>query len=177
MLKLVTKLQTPFTTHEPIECLSKVLDGTPITCGSRIGRGPDVVFKVSFSIAIMSLMLNFKFWKLNNSVLINFYTTSRIWSWHSISWSMKNYVFSWCTCTPGTWEFDALLACGVAISSPLANKMRSSSMLRGRKDYRMITWAPLALVIGLELNASPSVWITCLVVKTMGATLTSCAAK
>ncbi len=60
MLKLVTRLQTPSTTHEPIECLSKVLDGTPIGCGSRIGRGPDVVFRVSFSIAIMSLMLNFK---------------------------------------------------------------------------------------------------------------------
>ncbi len=39
MLELVTKLQT----CEPIECSSKVLDGTPIACGSRIGRGLDVV--------------------------------------------------------------------------------------------------------------------------------------
>ncbi len=60
MLKLVTKLQTPSTTHEPIECLSKVLDGTPVGCGPKIGRGLDVMFRVSFSIAIMSLVLNFK---------------------------------------------------------------------------------------------------------------------
>ncbi len=60
MLELVTKLQMPSVTREPTECFSKVLDGTPITCGSRIGKGLDVVFRVSFSITIMSLMLNFK---------------------------------------------------------------------------------------------------------------------
>ncbi len=60
MLELVTRLRTPSTTHELIECLSKVLNGTPIACGLGIGRGPDVVFRISFSIAIMSLVLNFK---------------------------------------------------------------------------------------------------------------------
>ncbi len=50
MLELVTKLQTPYATREPIECLSKVLDGTPVACGSGIGRKPDVVFKVSFTL-------------------------------------------------------------------------------------------------------------------------------
>jgi len=34
MLELVTKLRTPSTTREPIECLSKVLDGTSVACGS-----------------------------------------------------------------------------------------------------------------------------------------------
>jgi hypothetical protein len=33
MLELVTKLQTPSATRDPIECLSKVLDGTPVACG------------------------------------------------------------------------------------------------------------------------------------------------
>jgi len=60
MLKLVTRLRMPSTTREPIECLSKMLDGTLITCGSRIGKGPNVVFRVSFSTAIMSLVLSFK---------------------------------------------------------------------------------------------------------------------
>jgi hypothetical protein len=55
--------------------------------------------------------------------------------------------------------------------------VRSSFMLRGRKDCGTITRAPLALVIGLELDASSSVWIMCLVVETLGATLASCAAK
>ncbi len=86
MIKLVIRLRTPFTTREPIECLSKVLDGTHVACGSGIGRGPDVVFRVYFSIAIMSLVLSFKFWKLNNDVLTSFYATSHIWNWHSISW-------------------------------------------------------------------------------------------
>ncbi len=49
MLELVTILRTPFITREPIECLSKVLDGAPVECESRIGRRLDVVFKVSFS--------------------------------------------------------------------------------------------------------------------------------
>jgi hypothetical protein len=79
----------PFTTRELIECFSKVLDGTLVACGSRIGRGPDVVFKVSFDTAIMSLVFNFKCWKLNNSVFISFCATSRIWNWHSISWLVK----------------------------------------------------------------------------------------
>jgi hypothetical protein len=35
----------------------------------------------------------------------------------------------------------------------------------------MIARTPLALVIRLELDASPSVWITCLVAKTLGGTL------
>ncbi len=60
MLELVTKLRTPSVTREPIKCLSKVLDGTLIAYGSGISRGPDVVFRVSFSIAIMSLVLSFK---------------------------------------------------------------------------------------------------------------------
>jgi hypothetical protein len=109
------------------------------------------------------LVLNFKSWKLNNSVFKSFCATSRIWSWHSISWLVENYVFSLCTRTPGTWEFDALATCGVVVSSPFANKMRSFFVLRGRKDYGMVVWAPLALVIGLEPDVSPSVWITCLV--------------
>ncbi len=57
MLKLVSRLQTPSPTREQIECLSKVLDGTHVACGSRIGRGPDVVFRVSFSTTIMSWCL------------------------------------------------------------------------------------------------------------------------
>jgi len=60
MLELVTKLRMPSTTRELIECLSKVLDGTLVTCGSGISRGPDVMFRVSFSITIMSLVLSFK---------------------------------------------------------------------------------------------------------------------
>ncbi len=55
MLKLMTRLRNPSTTCEPIKCLSEVLDGTPVARGLRIGRGPNVVFRVSFSIAIMSL--------------------------------------------------------------------------------------------------------------------------
>jgi len=61
MLELMTRLRMPFATREPIEYLSKVLDGTPVACGSRISRRPDVMFKVSFSTAIMSLVLSFKF--------------------------------------------------------------------------------------------------------------------
>jgi len=60
MLELMTKLRMPSITHEPIECLSKVLDGTSIACGSGISRGPDVVFRVSSNTAIMSLVLSFK---------------------------------------------------------------------------------------------------------------------
>ncbi len=60
MLELMTRSRTPSTTCEPIECLSKVLDGTPITCGLGIGKGLDVEFRVSFSIIIMSLVLSFK---------------------------------------------------------------------------------------------------------------------
>jgi hypothetical protein len=52
MLELVTKLQTPSTTCERIECLSKVLDGTFIAYGLGIGRRLDVVFRVSFSIEL-----------------------------------------------------------------------------------------------------------------------------
>jgi hypothetical protein len=70
---------------------------------------------------------------------------------------MENCVFSRCTCTLGTWEFDALVACGVVVSSPFTNKVGSSFVLRGRKDYGMNAQASLALVIGLEPNASPSV--------------------
>ncbi len=57
MLELMTRLRTSSITQESIECLSRMLDGTPIACGSGIGRGPDVVFRVSFSTAIMSLGL------------------------------------------------------------------------------------------------------------------------
>jgi len=130
MLELMTRLWMPSTIGGPIECLSKVLDGTLITCGSEIGRGLNVVFRVSFSTIIMSLVLNFKSWKLNNGVLTSFWATSRIWSWHSINWLVENCVFSWCTCTPGTQKFDALATYGVVVSSPLANKVRSSFMLQ-----------------------------------------------
>ncbi len=98
----------PSITWEPIKCLSKVLVGTSVACGSGISKGLDVVFRVSSSIAIMSLVLSFKSWKLNNGVFTSFYTTSHIWSWHSKSWSVENCVFSRCTWTLGTWEFDAL---------------------------------------------------------------------
>ncbi len=94
MLEQVTRLQMPSTTHELIECLSKVLDGTSVACGLGISRGPDVMFRVSSSTVIMSLVLSFKSWKLNNGVLTSFYATSCIWSWYSISWSMENCVFS-----------------------------------------------------------------------------------
>ncbi len=157
MLELVTRLQTPFATRELIECFSKVLDGTLIACGLGIGRGPDVVFRVSFSTTIMSLVLSFKSWKQNNGVLTRFYAISRIWSCHSINWLMENCVFSWCTCTPRTRKFDALAACGVVVSSPFVNKVRSSSMLKGWKDCGTTVWALLALVIGLELDVSPTV--------------------
>jgi hypothetical protein len=70
---------------------------------------------------------------------------------------MENCVFSLCTCTYGTQKFDALATCGVVISSPLTNKVHSSSMLKGRKNYGMIAQTPLALVIALKLDASPLV--------------------
>ncbi len=60
MIELVIRLRTPSVTHDPINCFSKVLDGTTVACGSGINRGCDVVFKVSFSIAIMSMVLSFK---------------------------------------------------------------------------------------------------------------------
>jgi hypothetical protein len=65
----VTKLQTPSTTNEPIKCLSKVLDGTHVTCGLGIGGRPDVVFKVSFNSTTMSLVLSFKSWKLTKQCI------------------------------------------------------------------------------------------------------------
>jgi hypothetical protein len=40
---LMTILWAPSATREPIECLSKVLDGTHVACGLGIGRGHDVV--------------------------------------------------------------------------------------------------------------------------------------
>jgi hypothetical protein len=150
---------------------------TLVACESRIGRRPDVVFRVSFSTTIMSLVLSFKSWKLNNGVLTSFCTISRIWSWHSISWLVENCVFSWCTCIIGTQEFDALATCGVVVSSPPTNKVHSSSVLRGRKDCGMTIRVPLTLVIGLEPDASPLVWITYLMAKTLGATLASYVAK
>jgi len=173
----MTRLRMPSTTHEPIECLSNVLDRTPIACGLGIGKGPNLVFKVSFNIAIMSVVLSFKSWKQKNGVLINFCATSHIWSWHSISWSVENYVFSWCTCIPRTREFDALATCDVIVFSPFVNKVCSFFVLKGQKDYGMTTRAPLALVIRLELDVSPLIWITYLVAETLGATLASCAAK
>jgi hypothetical protein len=57
MLKLLTRLRTPFATREPI---NKVLDGTPVAYGSGISRRHDVMFRVSFSITIMSFVLSFK---------------------------------------------------------------------------------------------------------------------
>jgi hypothetical protein len=153
----MTRLRTPSPTCELIKCFSKVLNGTPITCGSGIGRELDVMFKVSFSTAIMSLVLSFKSRKLNNDVFTSFCATSHIWSWHSISESMENCVFSWCTCTLGTQEFDALATCGVVVSSPFANKVCFSSVLKWRKDYGITALALLAQVIRLEPDASPSV--------------------
>jgi len=70
---------------------------------------------------------------------------------------MENCVFSLCACTFGTQKFDALVAYGVVVSSPLTNKVHFSSMLRGQKGCGMTVRAPLALVIGHEPNASPSV--------------------
>jgi hypothetical protein len=80
---------------------------------------------------------SFKSWKQNNGVLTNFWTTSCIWSWHSISWSVENCVFSWRTCTPGTREFDALVACGVVISSPLPTRCVP---LPCWKDEKIVAW-------------------------------------
>ncbi len=60
MLELLIKLRTPSATREPIKCLSKVLDGTLVACGSGIDKRHDVVFRVFFSSIIMSLVLNFK---------------------------------------------------------------------------------------------------------------------
>jgi len=60
MLELLTRLRMPSIACEPIECLSKVLDGTHVACGLGIGRGLDVVFSVSSNIAIMSLVFSFK---------------------------------------------------------------------------------------------------------------------
>jgi hypothetical protein len=57
MLKLMTILRTPSVTREPIERLSKVLDGTHVECGLGIGKRPNVMFRVSFNTAIMSLYL------------------------------------------------------------------------------------------------------------------------
>jgi hypothetical protein len=85
----------------------------------------------------MSLVLSFKSWKLNNGVFTSFCAISHIWNWHSISWLVENYVFSWCTCTPKTWKFDALAACGVVISSPLVNKVRFFSCW---KDKNIVAW-------------------------------------
>ncbi len=68
---------------------------------------------------------------------------------------MANYVFSSCTYTPGTREFATRTTCGVIVSSPLANKVHSFFVLRGRKDYGMTPQTPLALVLGLEPDSSP----------------------
>jgi hypothetical protein len=46
---------------------------------------------------------------------------------------MENYVFSWCTYTPGTQEFDALTTYGVVISSALINNVCFSSVLKNEK--------------------------------------------
>jgi len=70
---------------------------------------------------------------------------------------MENCVFLGCTCTLGTQKFNALTACGVVVSSPLANKVCSSPVLKGQKDCAMTIRAPLALVIGLEPNANLSI--------------------
>jgi hypothetical protein len=56
MLELMSRSQTPSTIGERIKYLSKVLDGNPVACGSGIGRRPDIVFRVSFNTAIMSLV-------------------------------------------------------------------------------------------------------------------------
>jgi hypothetical protein len=51
-------------------------------------------------------------------------------------------------------EFDALMACGVIISSPFTNKVHFSSIVRGRKDCGMTARAPQAPIIGLEPDVS-----------------------
>jgi hypothetical protein len=149
MLELVTRSRTPFVTRELIECLSKVLDGTLITCGSGIGRGLDVVFGVSFNTAIMSLVRSFKSWKQNNGVLISFCTTSCIWSWHSISWLVENYVCPsslWCSsllppCQQGAFFFR------VEKTKRLWHDCSSSSSLGNR------TWTKCK---SISLNYLPS---------------------
>ncbi len=164
----MTKLWMPSTTHEPIECFSKVLDGTLVACGLRIGRGFDVMFKVSFSTTIMSLVLSFKCWKLINKCIHKFlcHFMHLKLALHKLMymclWDMK----IWCPST-----------CGVVVSSPLANKVRFSFVLRGLKDCGMTIQAFLTLIIGLEPYVSPLVWITYLMAETLNATLTFCVAK
>jgi hypothetical protein len=173
----MTRSQLPSTTREPIECLSKVLDGTFVTCGLGIGRGPDVVFRVSFIIAIMSLVLNFKSWKLNNDVFTSFLSHFM----HLKLTLHKLISGKLCVFLMYMYSLDTRIWCPSSLSCnnifPLANKVRSSSVLKGQKDYGMSARALLALVIGLELDASPSVWITCLMVEILGATLASFATK
>jgi hypothetical protein len=141
MLKIMTRLRMPSVTREPIECLSRVLDGTLVACGLRIGKRPHKlqILKTKQR-CTHKLLSHFTHLKLAFHKLIN-----------------GKLCVSWCTCTPGTQEFDALTACGVIVSSPLANKVRSSSILKGWKDYGMIARGPLTLVIGLELHASLSI--------------------
>jgi hypothetical protein len=120
MLELVIKLWTPSSTCELIECLSKVLDGTPVACGSKIGRRPNVMFRVSCSTATMSLVLNLKIKQQCIHKLLHHFMYLKL-ALHKLI-SGKNCVFSWCTCILGTREFDALTTCGVVVSSSLANK-------------------------------------------------------
>jgi hypothetical protein len=95
------------------------------------------MFKVSFSTIIMSLVLSFKFWKLNNNVFTSFYAISHIWCWHSISWSMENCVFSWCICTCEMQEFDVVVACGVVVSSP---SLTRCVLLPCWEDENIMAW-------------------------------------
>jgi len=177
MLELMTKLRTPSTTCELIECLSKVLDGTPIAHGLGIGRRPDVVFRVFFCTTIMSLVLSFKSWKLNNSVPTSFWATSRIWSWHSISSSVENcvvflmYMYSWDTkswCLSSLWCSNFLPPCQQGAFFFCVERTKKLW-----HDYSS-SFSPSN---GLEPDASPWVWFTCLVAETLGATLAFCAAK
>jgi hypothetical protein len=166
----------PYATREPIECLSKVLDGTFVACGSEISKGPNAVFKVSFNIKIMFMVLSFKSWKLNNGVLTNFCVISCNWLKLALHKLINGklcdflmYMYSW----------DTRIWCpsGVVVSSPLANKVHFFSMLRRQKDCVMTVRAHVTLVVGFEPYASPSIWITYLVAKALGATLTCCVMK
>jgi hypothetical protein len=59
---LAHNLASPYLNREPKARVgTKVLDGTPIACGLGIGKGLDVMFRVSVRLAIMSLVFSFKF--------------------------------------------------------------------------------------------------------------------
>jgi len=113
-----------------------------------------------------------------------FFTWVHIWilqgvgsASNSISWYVENcvfflmYMYSW----------DMKIWCPSSLWCSNFLPPRQQGVLffhvERTKNCGMTTWALLAIIIGLELDASPSVWIICLVAKTLGAILTSCATK